>query len=372
MKKFLMTTVAVIGFCGLFVNAQARTAADLAEALRVYDAAPDGPDKPRLAAAVDAAAAQKDAVYSRLYWHTDLAEALAEARATHRPVLSLRLLGRLDEELSCANSRFFRTTLYANGKVADLLRNHFVLHWESVRPAPKLTVDYGDGRTLVTTITGNSVHYVLDEEGTVIDALPGLYSPTTFTAKLTDAAKVPSGDLDARRKHLSKVLSASLEFKVAQTPPPTAANAGRLAVTKSGIESPAVRQITRRAIVIERRTQQAIAAIELDDNTRSLIRRKVATDTTDREFKQMLSELRRSIWEDEKQNESEIRPQILRRVAAYSKEPLASVNEWVYANVLLTPRNDPWLGLTSKTQYIGIEGGGLHVPGTPPEAVSLK
>jgi hypothetical protein len=53
--------------------------------------------------AIDHMAAQRDAQFTRLYWHTDLGEAEAEAKRTNRPILSLRLLGRLDEELSCAN-----------------------------------------------------------------------------------------------------------------------------------------------------------------------------------------------------------------------------------------------------------------------------
>jgi hypothetical protein len=61
---------------------------------------------------LDHVCAQKDGHTSLLYWHTDLDAALADARRARRPILSLRLLGRLDEELSCANSRFFRKLLY--------------------------------------------------------------------------------------------------------------------------------------------------------------------------------------------------------------------------------------------------------------------
>ena len=46
-----------------------------------------------------------------------------------------------------------------------LLRERFVLHWHSMRPVPKITIDFGDGRVLERTITGNSVHLVLDADG---------------------------------------------------------------------------------------------------------------------------------------------------------------------------------------------------------------
>src|SRR5689334_14281127 len=112
--------------------------------------------------ALDTVCAQKDAHTALLYWFTDLDAAIAEAQRTKRPILSLRLLGRLDEELSCANSRFFRKLLYPHPAINRVLRDRFVLHWHSVRPVPRVTIDFGDGRRLVRTLTGNSVHLVLD------------------------------------------------------------------------------------------------------------------------------------------------------------------------------------------------------------------
>src|SRR5439155_4308827 len=114
---------------------------------------------------LDRICAQKDAHTSRLYWFTDLGSAIAEAGRTRRPILSLRLLGRLDEELSCANSRFFRKLLYPDPQINQILRRDFVLHWQSLRPVPKVTIDFGDGRRIERTLTGNSVHVVLDARG---------------------------------------------------------------------------------------------------------------------------------------------------------------------------------------------------------------
>jgi hypothetical protein len=145
-------------------------------------------------AAIDAVAKQRDAFASGLYWYTDLNAAEAEAARSGRRVLSLRLLGNLDEEYSCANSRFFRTVLYANAEVSRHLREHYVLHWKSVRPAPMVTIDMGDGRRIKRTITGNSIHYVLDADGTVLDAIPGLYGPVPFLAALEQSESVAGND----------------------------------------------------------------------------------------------------------------------------------------------------------------------------------
>jgi len=145
---------------------------------------------------------------AHLYWHTELEAAHGEARRTGRPILSLRLLGRLDEELSCANSRMFRTVLYPDPAVSRLLRESFVLHWSSERPAPVIRIDMGDGRTLTRTITGNSVHYVLDSRGRPVDAIPGLYSAARFRAELEESLDVArecgSGNGGARMACLTR------------------------------------------------------------------------------------------------------------------------------------------------------------------------
>jgi hypothetical protein len=156
----------------------------LVELLAAYDRMPLGAARSALAATIDLVAAQRYATVSRLYWYTDLAAARAESRATGKPILSLRMLGRLDEDLSCANSRFFRTILYPDPAVGALLREKFVLHWSSERPVPRVTIDFGDGRKLERTVTGNSIHYVLDADGRPIDALPGLYAPSVFKDEL--------------------------------------------------------------------------------------------------------------------------------------------------------------------------------------------
>src|SRR5215831_2157714 len=142
----------------------------------------------RIALALNRVGGQYDNYASGLYWYTNLEKAKAAARASGKPILSLRLLGRLDEDLSCANSRYFRTTLYPSAEINQLLKERFVLHWQSVRPAPKVTIEFGDGRKLQRTITGNSLHYVLDSDGRLVDALPGLYSAGVFVRELQQAA----------------------------------------------------------------------------------------------------------------------------------------------------------------------------------------
>ncbi|MGI9474436.1 MAG: hypothetical protein ACR2NZ_23060, partial [Rubripirellula sp.] len=155
---------------------------------------------------IDLIAAQKFATQSQLFWHTSREEAQRISKETGRPLLSLRMLGRLDEDLSCANSRFFRTILYPHDEIKDLLRHGFVLHWEPVRDVPIVTVDFGDGRTLRQPLVGNSVHLVLTPKGQVVDALPGLVTPDSFRNWLAEVESllgdVRSGQVDEMEVHI--------------------------------------------------------------------------------------------------------------------------------------------------------------------------
>ncbi|MDB5327463.1 MAG: hypothetical protein JWM57_3032, partial [Phycisphaerales bacterium] len=283
-------------------------------------------------------------------------------------VLSLRLLGRLDEELSCANSRFFRTTLYANARVADVLRTQFVLHWQSVRPAPKLTIDFGDGRKMVTTVTGNSIHYVLDEKGNVVDALPGLYSPATFVARLSADAKLAQVGLEDRQGAWSAALTAAAVPGNAARPNRDAVAAGRLAVSKSMVQSTAVRTITGNPFVTlpPAVPEAAIQAITFDAPSLALMRRKMPDEWSAEAVDAALSNLRRTIAQDEVLNDMRLRPAILRHLSMNPTEPVAALNDWVYANVFLTPGDDKWLGLANADRFNGIENGGLAVESHTP------
>jgi hypothetical protein len=212
---------------------------------------------------LDAICAQKDAHTALLYWFTDLGAAIAEARRTKRPILSLRLLGRLDEELSCANSRFFRKLLYPDPQINATLRRDFVLHWQSVRPVPKVTIDFGDGRRIERTLTGNSVHLVLDRDGRPVDALPGLMTADVFLAELAQAHALAL----AHRREL-----AGLHARASAPPPPfarvpRAVAASRIAPTKHLVEAPLLRAVavnvaadTEQNLALHRTIHEAFAA----------------------------------------------------------------------------------------------------------------
>jgi hypothetical protein len=364
--------------------------------------------------AVDAVAMQKDAWASRLYWYTDLEAAKAEAGRTGKPILSLRMLGKLNEDLSCANSRFFRTTLYANGTVGAYMREHFILHWESVRPVPVVTIDMGDGRKIVRTITGNSIHYVLDSRGRVVDGIPGLYGAKAFLGQLEvaerearalggmdDAGFVASAKrfhekqgariLESWQSDLKKVADGTapgttkgVTLPIHLVEAPTAIDASKVAMGKGKLELPILRATSAAPAVgwssLDQQTDEAlwnkIAALHgedarLDAEAMKLVGAKappaaVAARVTmtkaivESPMMRMLRNLQQSIAMDTVKNEYRLHPQIAGWLGAANRPvDLKRFNERVYAELFLTPSTDPWLGLAPADAYCAIDDGGV-------------
>jgi len=381
--------------------------AGLAALMRTYDAAiqrhranPAAPDAgwDRLAAALDGVAAQKDAWAAGLYWYTDLDAAKRAAKAAGKPILSLRLLGTLDTEFSCANSRFFRTVLYPNADVAKALREGFVLHWQSHRPVPRLTIDFGDGRKIERTITGNSVHYVLTPDGRVVDVIPGLYGPAAFLRQLTDGRDLAmrSGDAgfedELRAYHATRLVTLRRAWAEdlrrigsttsVRTAPagdgarPTAMAGTRVAVAKARAETPAVAAamtVADRATLAAGTDDAAWAKIallhaadgRLDEASRAVMRSKLAADAANRltmskmivedPLNRVVRNFERSVAEDTVRNEYLLHGRVHEWFATGAVPArLDDLNERVYAQLFLMPRSDPWLGLVPADTYTGL------------------
>jgi hypothetical protein len=356
---------------------------------------------------------QRDCAASELYWHTDFTAAKAAATASGKPILSLRLLGNLDEDLSCANSRFFRIALYSNPEIAKLMRDRYILHWQSVRPVPKITIDFGDGRKVQQTLTGNSIHYILDAEGKPIDALPGLYAPRSFKHHLSQAAEFVSVyhrlPIEQRRVTLEKyhqtqlaqlqanwkrdldklgiVISPSTSIRSFSEPPtaaegvPTAEEATRIAMSKSIIETPILqlsRAYSQRNTVLKKATDDPLwvklGKLHQEDatlakNSIDLIRRKqpqLATLNATNEDKNtdpissLVTNFQNAIAIDSIRNEYLLHSEIYQwQIGARTSYTVDSLNERVYSQLFLTPSSDRWLGLMPGDGYTGIDRDGI-------------
>jgi hypothetical protein len=279
-----------------------------------------------------------------------------------------------------------------------------------------VTIDFGDGRTIERTLTGNSAHYVLASDGTPLDSLPGLYSPVAFgawldrTAKLharLDLSKAPAEHViaDYHRSQLAAIdeqinrdvarlpeelrvtfASARLVPGAAGEDRPTAAKASRVAVGKMALESRVVRATEPASRTIDlapesdnERLWQAIAAIhrdgaKLDNSSVELIRSEQPIPARDAAraaraktrvedpLVRLVSEFENSIALDTVRNEYLLHRKIHEwYVEGSAATSVDNLNERVYAELFLTPSSDPWLGLVPPDTYTGLRAGGLRV-----------
>ena len=329
-------------------------------------------DWEKIRAAFETVAQQRDAYASHLYWYTDLNQAEAAARAAGKPILSLRLLGKLNEEYSCANSRFFRTTLYPNAEVSRYLRDHFILHWQSVRPVPRITIDMGDGRRIERTITGNSIHYILDADGNPIDAMPGLYGAKDFIAGLDhaftaeqQASKLPGTE---REKFLANYHSTRLAEIVQEW------SADLAKVTQSTVTASTREQLDaltgdaawqKFAVLRRDGTVVDLSSIRLmqfkqPPTAAQAMPLALSKSGVESSMLRILPNLRRSIAEDTVRNEYQMHTRILEWfVSGAAPQNLAALNNKIYADIFLTPNSDPWLGLAPADAYSALDNAGL-------------
>jgi hypothetical protein len=361
------------------------------------------PEWQRLSLALDTVSQQKDSYLSGLYWYTDFDQAKAAARSAGKPILSLRLLGKLSEEFSCANSRFFRTILYSNEEIARTLREKFILHWQSVRPAPRVTIDFGDGRKLERTLTGNSIHYVLDADGRPLEALPGLYGPAAFLRELAgieelfqQVAKKKDGNLWEffsiyQRDRLNKInldWFADIQKIGGKTPEGFIVRKGEdgtlealqissLAMTKAITEASILRSMTAAPEALGSVTDEAawkkiallhIADAELDNRSLGLIWRQTqkalraqgSERDANKTLVRLVEKLQMNIAMDTVRNEYLLHTKLYAWLIGHrSRTNLDELNKKVYAELFLTPASDPWLGLFSAETYVALEGGGI-------------
>lgn len=80
--------------------------------------------------------------------------------------------------------------LFSRDDVANYINEHFEPVWESVRPVPTVTIDFGNGKKITRTLHGNIATYVCAANGDVVDVVPGIYIPNTYIDRLRDIEKI--------------------------------------------------------------------------------------------------------------------------------------------------------------------------------------
>jgi hypothetical protein len=271
-----------------------------------------------------------------------------------------------------------------------------------VRPAPRVTIDFGDGRKLERTLTGNSIHYLLDSEGRALDALPGLYGPAAFLRQLKgiEGAFRKSAGQDVanlvqtlslyQRDRLNKInldwladieklggkIPAGFAVRRREDGTPDALQIASLAYAKAITEASILRSMTASSEALGAVTDEAawkeialfhIADAELDARSLGLIQRQTqgalraaGSNNPDETLASLVKKLQMNIAMDTVRNEYLMHTKLYAwLIADRSRSDLDTLNKKVYAELFLTPASDPWLGLFSPEIYVALDGGGI-------------
>ncbi len=324
----------------------------------------------------DKVSGQKDGIYAQLFWHQDLETAKKEATRTNKQLISLRMLGDFSEDLSCANSRFFRTVLYSDSRIASFLKRYFVLHVESVIDVPKITIEYPDGTVQRQTITGNSLHLMMKPSGEVVDVLPGLYGPDFFMKWLNKHSS-QNFNYKHHAQWLNKLVDNDVEYlfvndhleKVADQLP-TAFDAMQMAVGKAIVERPILKQLDKNKTPLspDQKLEQGwlntldlmgFKSEKLSSGSRLLIHCKKQY-TPENSLEKTVTKIEEILTLENLRNELNLRR---RALLLLEDENLKMDDQFlvstIYKELFLTPLDDKKMGMYQPDSFYGLTDDGF-------------
>jgi len=192
--------------------------------------------------------------------------------------------------------------LFSDQTISDFINENFEASWESVRPVPKVTIDFGNGTVVHRTLHGNVATYVCRSDSTVLDVLPGIYEPETYLERLEELTFM------AERLRVNEGVKPA----------------------KSSVLTDYHRSRVEEILDNENLKSEAKTLADLTkDDRRSTAKRALAHNLKmDTEF-----------------NESERRLLIHRHLIAQSRITPTELMDWLYREVLHADLEDPYLGL---------------------------
>ncbi len=191
--------------------------------------------------------------------------------------------------------------LFSSPKVAQYVNEHFEPVWQSVREVPTVTIDFGNGKKMTRTMNGNIATYICNNQGYVIDVLPGIYDQETYLAGLQGIH-----ELSCQLPTDSKAFDLAL-LQHHRTPARSLVETASSAVP--GVASPAV---------------------PLDPTSMSPM---------------SISMGKEQLMGDVNLNENERRPMIHTYLSARVRTRPEDMKKWLYREVLHADLDDPMLGL---------------------------
>jgi len=97
--------------------------------------------------------------------------------------------------------------LFSNETVASVIDKQFEPVWVSLRPVPRVTIDFGNGNVIRRTLHGNVATWICAADGTALDVIPGVYEPETWLRELHALIRVNREFADASKTHPRRFLT---------------------------------------------------------------------------------------------------------------------------------------------------------------------
>lgn len=221
--------------------------------------------------------------------------------------------------------------MFSREDIADFVNDNFEPAWESVRPAPIVRIDFGNGNVITRTLHGNIATYVCLADGQVLDILPGVYTPATYLERLQQC-KLLADYVNLRRGEQRKEIIKDYHRR----------QADQLAKNK---EPEALVQRMERGFSITGIEKSVKVVLVPADRAKA--RATQQAPVKEEEPKLEADEL--SNWkllaEDTRVNESVRRKQIHEMLAGLDTVRPADITKRLYKEVMRTDLDDPYLGL---------------------------
>lgn len=218
--------------------------------------------------------------------------------------------------------------LFSSDEVSGYINDHFEPVWESVRPVPIVTIDFGNGHKITRTLNGNIATHVCAPDGSVLDILPGVYTADVYRQQLEQLVllhkyvtplRPGGGGVAARLKDYHQQQAALL----AKNQPPAT-----LVEVESG---PSILGIER--------TVQLVAGGRSNRGVDRAARGVPPAPPAEKlaGWKELA--------EDTRINETVRRRMVHEKLSAAGRVDSKDVTKWLYKEVLKADLDDPYLGL---------------------------
>jgi hypothetical protein len=213
--------------------------------------------------------------------------------------------------------------LFSNARIAHIVNNGFEPVWQSVRPVPIVTIDFGNGQKIKRTLHGNIATYVCTSSGHVLDVLPGLYTSDVYETRLLALMNEARLAPKSKPEYVKWLASQQAKRKQAGDNKKNGAERKRRDMTKSIVlELPMIWTLGTPAKV----NQPPKDVVESLKSSGQL-------------------DIWKAMIEDTRINDTDRRKQINEFLAKSGPVFPKSMTTWLYREVLDADIDDPWLGL---------------------------